>query len=94
MVEGGCLLPALILLPEKQEKALVDTGIRMETHGGFALGVIDGTERLYLLCPEFQIPTAVVTAWARCGHCDEPLTQLGPIQQEPQYYTVDLLSRL
>lgn len=39
-------------------------------------------------------PTMVVTAWARCGHCDELLTQLGTLPQEPQYYTVDLLSGL
>lgn len=56
--------------------------------------VIDGAERLCLFCPECQIPTAEVTVWARCGHCGEPLTRLGLVQQEPQYYTMNLLTGL
>lgn len=47
-----------------------------------------------LLCPECQIPMEEVTAWARCGHCGKLLTRLGPVQQEPQYYTLNLLTGL
>lgn len=58
------------------------------------MGVIDGAEWLCLLCPERRIPTIGVTAWAWCGHCGEPLTRLEPVQQEPRYYNVNLLSGL
>lgn len=80
MAEGGCLFPTLTWLPEKQELTLVET-----------LEMIDGTKRLCRLCPEYQ--TEVVAVWARCGHCNKPLTRLGPIQQEPQYI-MDLQSGL
>lgn len=40
------------------------------------------------------VPTAVIAAWAQCGHCNKPFTRLASIPQEPCYYTVDLLSGL
>lgn len=94
MAEGVRLLPTLVWLPEQQEQALVDTGVRLERRGGFTLGGIEGAERLCLLCPEYRITTAVVSAWAWCGHCDDPLTWLASSQQEPQFYNMDLHSGL
>lgn len=61
---------------------------------GFALGIIEGTERLSLLCPCCRRPTAVVTAWIRCGHCDKLFTKLMQSQQELLIYSVDLRSGL
>lgn len=94
MAVGGHVYPTLKGLPELQERTLVDTGVQLEHRGGFALGMVEGTERLCLLCPECWISIAVVSAWIWCGHCGEPLTWLASRKQEPLYYNLDLHSGL
>lgn len=84
------MYPALTWLSDLQERTLVETGVWFEHRGGFALGMIKGTERLCLLCCAFRIPTAVVSAWIQCRHCDESLTRLTSSEQEPLNYNMDL----
>lgn len=36
----------------------------------------------------------MISAWIRCGHCNEPLTRLTLSDQEPLTYSVDLQSGL
>lgn len=67
----------------------MDTSVRLKHRGGFTLGLIEGTERL---CPGCRRPTAVVSAWIKCGDCNEQLTSLTPSEQEPLTYSVDLQS--
>lgn len=71
---------------DQQDQVLVDTGIHLEITGGLALGMVEGMERICMLCPGCQKPTMGVCAWARCSHCRSQLTRLGPLQQEVQYY--------
>lgn len=85
MTQSGRMLCALTWLPELQKQTLVDTGVRLKHHRGFTLGMIEGIEQLCLLCPEWQISTAVVSAWIRCGHSGEPVTRLASGQQDPRY---------
>lgn len=94
MADSGHMLPALTWLPELQEWTLVNIDVRLEHRKRFALGMIDGMDRLCLMCPECQIPTAVLRAWIWCSHCGERLTQLAFSQQDPRYYQVDLHSGL
>ncbi|PIO30457.1 hypothetical protein AB205_0199140 [Aquarana catesbeiana] len=88
MAEGVEDTFAMQLLSDVQDRFLVDTGVRLELTGGLALGVIDGVEKLCMLCPGCQRPTVGVIAWAQCGHCGIQLTRLGPVQQEVKYYFV------
>lgn len=42
---------AMQQLSHLQDRVLIDTGVWLELTGGLALGVIDGVERLCMLCP-------------------------------------------
>lgn len=86
MAWSGQSAPTMQQITEMQDQILVDTGIRLELTGGLALGVVDGVEKLCLLCPGCRKPTVGVNAWAQCGHCRTQLTRLGPKQEEVRYY--------
>lgn len=43
MTDSVPVHPAFTWLPEVQVMTLVDTSVRMENRGGFALGLIEGT---------------------------------------------------
>lgn len=95
MEEGVGNTLAMQRLSDLQDRVLTDTGVRLELTGGLALGVIDGVERLCMLCPGCRRPTVEVTAcWAQCGHCGIQLTRLGPVQQEVKYYSANIATGL
>lgn len=47
-----------------------------------------------MLSPGCLKPTAGVSGWAQCGHCGDPLTRLGLVQQEVRYYSTSLITGL
>lgn len=71
---------------------IIDTSVQLVHQNRFGLGMIDGIERLWLICEQCQKPMAVVRAWPHCRHCNKPLLELAPSNLPLITYRVDLSS--